>query len=43
MQIQYAKNLSPGKFELGTSLSWPSRSIFGKTVGSRCGKVSVGA
>ena len=27
MQIQYTKDLSPGKFELGTTLSWPIRSI----------------
>ena len=23
MQIQYTKNLNPGRFELGTTLSWP--------------------
>ena len=27
MQIQYKKNLHPGRFELGTTLSWPNRSI----------------
>ena len=26
MQIQYTKNLNPGRFELGTTLSWPNRS-----------------
>ena len=28
MQIQYTKNLNPGRFELGTTLSYPNRSIF---------------
>ena len=27
MQIQYTKNLNPGRFELGTTLSYPNRSI----------------
>ena len=27
MQIQYTKNLIPGRFELGTTLSSPNRSI----------------
>ena len=27
MQIQYTKNLNPGRFELGTTLSQPKRSI----------------
>ena len=27
MQIQFTKNLNPGRFELGTTLSWPNRSI----------------
>ena len=26
MEIQYTKNLNPGRFELGTTLSWPNRS-----------------
>ena len=29
MQIQYTKNLSPGRFELGTTLSYPIRSMMG--------------
>ena len=27
IQIQYTKNLNPGRFELGTTLSEPNRSI----------------
>ena len=27
MEIQYTKNLDPGRFELGTTLSEPNRSI----------------
>ena len=27
MQIQYTKNLNPGRFELGTTLNWPNTSI----------------
>ena len=29
MQIKYTKNLNPGRFELGTTFSWPNRSIPG--------------
>ena len=29
MQIQYTKNLSPGLFEFGTTLSLPNRSVIG--------------
>ena len=27
IQIQYTKNRNPGRFKLGTTLSWPNRSI----------------
>ena len=32
MQIQYKKNLNPGRFELGTTLRWLKRSIKVKLV-----------
>ena len=43
MQIQYTKNLNPGGFELGTTLSWAEQVYWTRPFGQILFKNTIGS